>query len=44
MCSSLLNPIQSFEIQKLAEENLLADKLFVEEVSQLAEVQKDVDW
>jgi len=30
------------EIQKLAEENLLADKLFVEEVSQLAEVQKDV--
>jgi len=30
------------EIQKLAEENLLADKLFVDEVSQLAEVQKDV--
>ncbi len=30
------------EIQKLAEENLLADKLFVEEVSQLAEIQKDV--
>ncbi len=30
------------EIQKLAEENLLDDKLFVEEVSQLAEVQKDV--
>ncbi|MEW5846199.1 MAG: chemotaxis protein CheA [Bacteroidota bacterium] len=30
------------EIQKLAEENLLADKEFVDEVSHLAEIQKDV--
>lgn len=30
------------EIQKLAEENLLTDQPFVEEVTQLAEVQKDV--
>lgn len=30
------------EIQKLAEENLLADKEFVDEVSHLADIQKDV--
>lgn len=30
------------EIQKLADENLLTDKVFVNEVSQLADIQKDV--
>lgn len=30
------------EIQKLAEENLLTDKVFVDEVSHLADIQKDV--